>query len=1235
MTFKKYVYRASCFLLIFLCETRGQSQEDKRPTFTAAQLDHFETKIRPLLAKRCFQCHGPEAKELEGGLQMGSRKGLLNGGETGPAIVPGHPEKSILIDAINYGEVYEMPPDSKMPAEEIALLTEWVKQKAPWPQGDTSPLAEIQSLDIAQRKKEHWAWQPLKKATPPRVKNSDWPLDGLDHFVLAKNEKSGLEMAPPANRRTWIRRVYFDLVGLPPPPEQVETFVSDTSDDAMEKVVDNLLASRQFGERWARHWMDLIRYAETCGHEFEYPIPHAHQYRSYLIRAFNEDVPYDLFVKEHLAGDLIQNPRRNREQKLNESIIGTGFWFLHEATHSPVDVRLDEANHIDNRIDVMSKSFLGLTVACARCHDHKFDAISTRDYYALAGFLQSSRRQLAMLDPLGKIEQSARQIRQVHQSVSQKIRDSMSVKIGTVEQTKNYLLAASQGQRGASASGTVMLEGEDIKVTDNTGGRQVTQNLGPKWSGGKQLFWTAGKPQVELKFEISIANAGEYGFHLGITKAPDYGIFQVLVDGKPLGNQVDGFHPTVLRDAKKEVGTVALTKGKHLISLKTIGTHPQANPKQYMVGIDFLELVPIRKPASETRKELLDPDIDPIKLNLWTEEFSRASQQAAHPLWLWQQVTKNGTTFDKGVLAALVDSAARERQLNASKKLPYVFADFSQPDFADWFVTGEAFAAQPTRNGHWVAGEKGASYYKGGMADSSQYSKKLQGVLRSPTFELKSNEIWYRIKGANAKIRLIIDGYVMDIYNGLLFRGVSIDVNTKGQFQWVRQSGDMRRYKGHRAHIEIIDQGGGYAVVDKIVFSDGGRPDFVPEFAAKLLPSVSTATRLEEFALQYAQALLKLPQHGLAGVGGGQDLALMINTANQKIATIEKQIPGPILVQAIADGTPEDEHVFIRGNHKAQGDRVERRLLEALSGPGSISGSDTGSGRLELANQIVSPENPLTSRVIVNRLWHHVFGRGIVASTDNFGVLGHRPSHPQLLDYLANEFVSQGWSIKKMLRRMVLSQTYRMSSKLNPKAHEIDPGNTQLHRMSVRRLQAEAIRDSMLAISGRLDPKVEGPSVALHLTPFMQGRGRPGRSGPVDGAGRRSLYVEIRRNFLPPMLVAFDMPIPFNSVGRRNLSNVPAQALILMNDPFVVGQAEVWSKKLIATTPDIDERIQRMYLQAFARPPRPAELESAREFLELQRKERQIEPGDVVQNVELWKDLCHVLLNVKEFIYLQ
>jgi hypothetical protein len=324
--------------------------------------------------------------------------------------------------------------------------------------------------------------------------------------------------------------------------------------------------------------------------------------------------------------------------------------------------------------------------------------------------------------------------------------------------------------------------------------------------------------------------------------------------------------------------------------------------------------------------------------------------------------------------------------------------------------------------------------------------------------------------------------------------------------------------------------------------------------------------------------------------------------------------------------------VFIRGNHKSLGPVAPRALLSAIDVPRV---EYQGSGRLQLARQIADRSNPLTSRVIVNRLWHHMFGRGIVASVDNFGLQGDKPTHPELLDYLAAEFCDSDWSIKSMVRRIALTRTYRMSSELNPAAARIDPANTLLHSSRVKRLQGEAIRDAILRISGRLDLKMYGPSVPIHLTAFMDGRGRPAESGPVDGAGRRSVYVEVRRNFVSPMMLAFDTPTPFNAIGRRNQSNVPAQALILMNDPFVIQQAETWAEALTRRKESIDNRIDTIYWQALGRPPNESELREAKKFVELQARELKIATEAIMDSREVWSDFCHVVFNLKEFIFIQ
>ncbi|MCA9269074.1 MAG: DUF1553 domain-containing protein, partial [Planctomycetales bacterium] len=338
------------------------------------------------------------------------------------------------------------------------------------------------------------------------------------------------------------------------------------------------------------------------------------------------------------------------------------------------------------------------------------------------------------------------------------------------------------------------------------------------------------------------------------------------------------------------------------------------------------------------------------------------------------------------------------------------------------------------------------------------------------------------------------------------------------------------------------------------------------------------------------------------------------------------------LAVAMWDGSGEDEHLLIRGNPATPGDAVPRHALSALGG--HAPADETGSGRLQLARDVLDPKNPLTARVMANRVWHHLTGRGIVRSCDNFGVLGDEPTHPELLDHLATQLVREGWSVKRLIRAIVLSRTYQMSSHPSDAGDKADPGDLLLHRMRIRRLEAEAIRDNILTVSGRLDRTLYGPSVPVHLTEFMTGRGRPGQSGPLDGAGRRSIYTSIRRNFLSPMMLAFDMPQPSAPVGKRTVSNVPAQALILMNDPFVLAEAQRFARRLLdAGDLSLQARVEKMYLIALCRAPTAAETEQAIEFLHAQGERYGLPEAARETSPETWTDLCHVMFNVKEFIF--
>jgi cytochrome c553 len=1003
----------------------GQAGDDSAGEF-------FEKQVRPVLVARCFECHSAEAEKIKGGLRLDSRAMVLKGGDTGPAVVPGKPKESLLVDAIHYGELYQMPPKSKLPAEEIAALTKWVEMGAPWGEGSGFGVqGSGEEFNLAKRKAEHWCWQPIKSVAPPSVKNEGWIKQPLDRFILARLEEKGLSPALPADERTLVRRAYFDLVGLPPGEEERERRGQGDKEGAYEALVDRLLASPHFGERWGRHWLDLVRYAESRGHEFDYDIPNAFEYRDYVIRALNADVPYHQFVMEHVAGDLVKQPRWNAREGFNESIIGTGFWYLGEWCHSPVDIRKDECERVDNMIDVFSKTFLGVTVACARCHDHKFDAISQRDYYALAGYLQSSSYRLARFETWQDDKRIAAELAE---------------------------LGAAYRPKVAAAVAKVL------------------------------------RPKVGELAERLAANAAGLVDELGVMQSDLRG-GQVIVD------------------------------------------YGRADAQAWMADGPTFEFVPAGQ----------------IVLN----------DDAAAPL----EVAAYG---------------AARRNLA-------------------WDDLGHAKVSEndPARLNGWLRAGR---------------------TLKTPTFTLNSGYVHYLIEGVG-HVYAAVDSHVM--INGPLHAellketGGSSDLPTR----WITH--DLSRYVGHRVHLEFSPkEEEDFRVL--MVVEGAERPAAPARRPNQLVERIGT-TAVHGSQMERVAACRELIESTLDLLAADRiatdvqasdraavanwiisqakldeqpvreivDLVAACAGAREKVMQTARK--DSRLCMAMWEGTPVDENLLIRGNHKTVGPVVGRRGLEALQ-RSEVGGQKSERGsRLDLARELVERNNPLVSRVIVNRVWQHLMGRGIVPSVDNFGVLGQQPTHPELLDYLAEEFVRDGWSIKRLVRRIMVSSAYRQRSEVrDQKSEGADPQNLLFHRQNLKRLEGEVLRDAILAVSGRLDRAMHGPSVPVYLTPFMQGRGRPRESGPLDGAGRRSIYVAVRRNFLSPMMLAYDTPIPFSTVGSRNVSNVPAQALILMNDPFVAEQSRNWARTLLTdVTASPADRIRRMYLAAMYREPTAVETASA------------------------------------------
>lgn len=1160
-----------CSLIIFCKFTPPVEVLADEPEFSAEHIEFFEKQIRPLFAEHCYSCHGATSEKLQAGLVVDSRQGLIAGGDSGTAMVPGDPDSSLLVEVVRY-EGYEMPPQGKLPAEDIAAIERWVALGAPWPKEDAPSIdADIEKFDLQARAEQHWAWQPIRDPALPRVERSTWPLIDADRFVLKKLEQAGLQPTENAHRLAILRRVYIDIIGLPPTTEQINEFISDTSDDALAQVVDQLLDSPHFGERWGRHWLDLVRYAESRGHEFDNDTPNAYQYRDYVIRALNADIPHDQLVREHIAGDLLDSPRLHPTSQSNESVLGTGFWYLGEWVHSPVDIRKDEADRFDNMIDVMSKAFLGVTVACARCHDHKFDAISTADYYSLSGFLQSSDYRQVRFESLEQNRRVASQLEELDLRYEEKVAGFLAGH-GIIPPIANSNPSDLEGiivDYANPASVQYLQDGYIFGLHPRRAG-QIELNAGGEidiavnGAAANDLFWngltsmTQGAIQNQSKLD-SLPKSGR------TLRTPAFD----LQDGKVVCLVQGRGHIVACVDSHRLIA--GPLHGQTIREIKADERWVKLDLSRYLGHRVHLEFVPAQDAQLAIRMVVQGMD---------DQELGQ----------LDEQLKQQDIQFESYARAA-------EGMLNGSLEVQrQMFADFESGTYGNWQATGDAFGEMP-QSAETIASYQGDVNHRGTFFVNSHNLRKRDadsaagdaptGTLTSPKFLIDFDEIEFLVGGGahagKTCVNLIIDGNVV------------LSATGKNNNQMSLQQWDVRPFAGKNATIQMVDDHeGGWGNIGADEFS------FIK--TVKITPSKATANESAD------------------GAPNGNHILLEWKEAREQLRT--QVVLKSHVAPAMLDGTGEDDYVLIRGNSSKPGQQEPRHFLTAIAGDSPLE-IPSGSGRLQLAEQMNDPANPLTARVIVNRIWHYLVGRGIVPTVDDFGVLGQRPTHPDLLDHLASKFLADGRSIKRMIRYIVLSRTYQMSTKSDAVAVAEDPNNLLWHHRPPKRLEGEVIRDSLLAISGKLDKSQFGPPVPIHLTNFMDGRGRPGVNGPLDGDGRRSIYISVRRNFLSPFMLTFDTPVPFSTMGRRNVSNVPAQALILMNDPFVVQQAEKWAERVVARDENVEQQICWMYLTAFARQPTADELAIASRFL-----------GDTPEPAN-WAQLAHILINTKEFIFLR
>jgi len=907
---------------------------------SAAGMAFFESKIRPVLLTHCLECHSDDSPTMDGGLALDRAAGWQVGGDSGPAIVPGKSGESLLMAAIRY-ESIEMPPAGKLPDEVIADFQRWIDMGAPDPRDEAMPVG-VRSGEIDWAAAANfWAFRPPVEHAVPEVQAGRPARDQVDRYVLAKLEEAGLKPAPEADPLVRLRRLAFDLTGLPPDVETIAAFRADPSDEHWRRLADRWLQSPEFAEHWGRHWLDVARYADSNGSDFNATFHDAWRYRDFVIRSFAEDKPFDRFVVQQIAGDLI---KESDPSVAAENLIATGFLMLGTKMLSERDKAKLEMDVVDDMIDTVGRSLLGLTLGCARCHDHKFDPVPTQDYYALAGIFRS----------------------------------------------------------------TQVLDGESQKY-------------------------------------------------------------------------VSTWHKRPLPAEPEHVQRIA----------------------------DF-----------EAEKKRLVASIASAKKSI------EAAKQSAKP-------PMNGLVFDD---------------------------------------------TQATKIGQWQTTTYSKPYHgEGYVHDQNQNKGEAQITFPGPaapgTYEVRIAYSAGPNRASNVPVELHLGG---DVNTDAAIRKFQVNQRDEPAIDRLWHSlGEHVFTGGQNAKLVIRnDATDGYVLADAVQFVAAS-----VSVAANAAPSSENIVASDQTADHDASAVaIKASEEALQRL-------------EQTLKDLELRKPAPLpLAMAVRDAaTIGDTYVCVRGEVDNRGPEVPRGFLRICSSGVPPEIPDGESGRLQLAHWITDPDNPLTARVIVNRVWMHLFGEGLVRTVDNFGIQGERPSHPELLDRLAIEFVRDGWSIRRLVRRLVMTQTYRQSSRYDEAAFTIDPENRLLWRASRRRLPAEAMRDTLLIAAGQLDTSSSLAPMASFGTLVSQNVPTP-EEIKVDATPRRSVYLPVIRGQLSPLLLTFDFADPDLIVGRRESTNVPSQGLTLLNNAEVIQWCRLAADRLMEVGETPEQRLQVAYRAILQRDPREQEV---------------------------------------------
>jgi hypothetical protein len=910
-----------------------------------------------------------------------------------------------------------------------------------------SALSSVASAQPSAKGKQHWAFQPVRQVEPPTVKEADWARSPLDRFILAGLEAKGLRPNPPADRRTLLRRAAFDLVGLPPTPEEVEAFVLDSSPDAWEKVVDRLLASPHYGERWGRHWLDVVRYADTAGETADYPVREAYRYRNYVIAAFNQDRPYDEFIREQIAGDILARARTANGQVSADRYAGlvTATGFLAISRRFGYDTERYEHLTIADTIEVVGQAFQGLTLGCARCHDHKYDPVTMADYYGLYGIFASTR----------------------------------------------YAFAGSERLQAVRAMVPLVRPAEAKRRQDDFYRSQIELERLRQQFRERTKTNLPGLPQVTLRW----LNELDGDFEL---------------QGPPQGGSL----------------------GR------------PANPWQFTGGTM----------------------IEPVAQSPFTQVYPRGANGAVLP------AGEGEHSLGRGLTPAFTPS---------SKCLSFNL---------DFRLAGDS---------------------KGGRGSYRIYLGHGPGKVPALELFIGSDALFVRNGPKVERIRALQPATWANMQ-------LALDLQARTFTGTAGAPGDRVSFSakvlapGWHGRID-------YFQIDTKGHQTGSR----------------AGLHVDNFALTAGEL-------GSLATGGPAPVAYAPGSPTpealkQRIVDLQEQLSADLehgpFPQAYAawEGTPQDVPIQKRGEPDRPGKVVPRRFLEVLGGQ-RLHPDAEGSGRRELADWLTSPDNPLTARVMVNRIWQHHFGGGLVATPNDFGTRGQPPTHPELLDWLAGRFVAGGWSLKAVHRLILLSATYQQASTDHPQAAAADPANRLLARFPRRRLEAECIRDALLVLGGSLQRGPAGPHPFPPVAQQKYTQHAPFRA--VYQTNRRSFYLMTQRLQRHPFLALFDGPDPNASTGARTITTVPTQALFMMNNPFVHRMAAGMAARILGKPGDDAARVERAFLLAFSRPPQAEELADALGFLRRYREllARSGTPEDQ-REPQAWAGFARTLFARNEFVF--